>query len=71
MIPANKTNIEESVEVPMGTQESNEPEIQGDVPDQTSEAEQPTSRNDDDEIIGDQAERPPTTKDDDKESIDV
>ncbi|KMQ87224.1 hypothetical protein RF55_13538, partial [Lasius niger] len=34
MLPADRTGMEENVEVPMGTQEPDEPEILGDTPDQ-------------------------------------
>ncbi|KMQ84772.1 protein nep- isoform c [Lasius niger] len=58
MLPAEQTNIEKTVEVPVGAQNSDEPEIREDVPDQPREAEQPPTKKDDDEkIIDDQEDQ--------------
>ncbi|CAL1672316.1 unnamed protein product [Lasius platythorax] len=71
MLPADRTGMEENVEVPMGTQEPDEPEILGDTPDQPSEADQPTTKRDDEEdVVDNEADQPSTKEVDDGKTND-
>ncbi|CAL1672413.1 unnamed protein product [Lasius platythorax] len=71
MIPADQTGMDEDVEVPMETQQPDEPGFSGDAPDQPSEADQPATQRDDEEnVIDDETDQPSTKEDDDGKSND-
>ncbi|KMQ85073.1 hypothetical protein RF55_16626 [Lasius niger] len=71
MIPADQTGMDEDVEVPMETQQPDEPGFSGDTPDQPSEADQPATQRDDEEnVIDDETDQPSTKEDDDGKSND-